>query len=162
VVEEEGVAPEGAVDVDRSQPASAATASAATRGSITFLIEVSMLALGAHETTRQPCGFPRLRRPRLLLASEVSDGPDGSGAQEGTRGHPRGLRPLRGGDFLALFGLHLRDLHLAALRGDAHRLGADRRDLADLALHRAERAHEVLPGAEELQLLAADRGPRAG
>ena len=39
VVEEEGVPDEGAVDVDRSQPASVATANAAARGSITYLIE---------------------------------------------------------------------------------------------------------------------------
>jgi hypothetical protein len=42
VVEEEGVAEEGAVDVERSQPASVAMAKAAARGSITYLIEVSM------------------------------------------------------------------------------------------------------------------------
>ena len=46
VVEEEGVPDEGAVDVDRSQPASAATANAAARGSITYLIEVSVWTLG--------------------------------------------------------------------------------------------------------------------
>src|SRR5215831_15173293 len=43
MVEEEGVPDEGVVDVERSQPASVATANAAARGSITYLIEVSML-----------------------------------------------------------------------------------------------------------------------
>src|SRR5260221_11263202 len=83
-------------------------------------------------------------------------------AENCTRGDVRALRPLRRGNLLALLGLHLRDLDLPALRGDADRLGTDVGDLADLALHRAEGAHEVFPRAEELQLLAADRGPRAG
>jgi hypothetical protein len=46
VVVEEGVPDEGAVDVERSQPASVATANAAARGSITYLIEVSVWTLG--------------------------------------------------------------------------------------------------------------------
>src|SRR5256885_4684634 len=85
-----------------------------------------------------------------------------SGAEDCTRRDAGTLRPFRYGDLLGVFGLHLAHLDLAALRGDAHRLGADVGDLADLAFHRAESAHDVLARAEELHFFAADRGPRAG
>src|SRR5207245_3715709 len=82
-------------------------------------------------------------------------------AEDRAHSHASALGPLRRGDLLGFLALHLCDLDLAALAGDAHARVADLGHLADLALHRAEGAHHVLLRAEELQLLAVDRGPCA-
>src|SRR6185503_21279763 len=84
-----------------------------------------------------------------------------SGTEDRPDADARALRPLGRTELLGLLALHLGDLDLAALAGDAHRRVGDLGDLADLALHVAELAHQVLLRAEELDLLAVERGPRA-
>src|SRR6185437_8668833 len=120
--------------------------------------------MGPDETARRFADFGRMVPRRRFVASEDSyiAGEARSAAEDGSGSDARGLRPLGGGDLLAFLRLHFRDLDLAALRGDADRFRTHLGHLADLALHRAERAHEVLLRAEELQLLAAVRGPCAG
>src|SRR6266436_4683978 len=70
-------------------------------------------------------------------------------------------RQLRCRQFLRILGLGLEHLDPTALAGDVHALGPDLDDLADLALYGAEPAGQMLPGLEDLDLLAVVRGPGA-
>src|SRR5215831_13776110 len=115
VVEEEGVPDEGVVDVERSQPASVATANAAARGSITYLIEVSML--GTRDLMRHRAAAVDFRGcvayvcfwRRTCLTARAARVTSASAAQDRAGRDARALRPLGGGDLLGLLALHLRD-----------------------------------------------------
>src|SRR5688572_15386673 len=103
----------------------------------------------------------RTSGPPVLWKRIAWDMVSSSGAEDCTDRDVGALGPLGRRDLLGILALYLRDLDLPALRGDAHAGVGYLGDLADLALHRAERAHRVLLRAEELQLLAAYRGPCA-
>src|SRR5882762_6277306 len=66
----------------------------------------------------------------------------------------QGQRKLRRRQFLGVLALGLEHLDLSALPGDTQALGTDLRELADLALHSAERPEQMLSGIEDLDLLA--------
>src|SRR5262249_17269808 len=68
---------------------------------------------------------------------------------------------LRGSQLLAVAELRLAGVNASALRGDDQAAVLRLDDLADLALHRAEGARELLAAVEELQLHAVQRGPGA-
>src|ERR1044071_970291 len=66
------------------------------------------------------------------------------------------------GQLLAIAELRLAGVDAAALRGDDEAAVPHLDHLADLALHRAEGAHQLLAAVEELQLHAIQRGPGTG
>src|SRR5215467_13317491 len=88
-------------------------------------------------------------------------GPDGSASERCARDDAVLRREFGRRHLLAVFVLGLEHLDATALRGDEEALRADFGDLADLALHGAEGAHQVLAAVEDLDLLAGERGPCA-
>src|SRR5215467_4072833 len=86
---------------------------------------------------------------------------DASAADQGACRDPVLSDEFGCGDLLAVLVLGLEHLDPPPLSGDEEALPADFGDFADLPLHRAECAHEVLAAIEDLDLLAAERGPRA-
>src|SRR5215475_5467401 len=86
---------------------------------------------------------------------------DASAAEHGACRDPVLSDEFGPGHLLAVLMHGLEHLDPPPLGGDEEALRADFGDFADLPLHRAERAHEVLAAVEDLDLLAAERGPRA-
>src|SRR5215831_15727613 len=87
---------------------------------------------------------------------------DASAAEDGACRDPVLSDEFGPGDLLAVLVLGLEHLDPPPLSGDEEALRADFGNFADLPLHRAEGAHQVLAAVEDLDLLAAERGPRAG
>src|SRR3974377_1291540 len=88
-------------------------------------------------------------------------GAAGLAAEESASGDAVLRDELRRGDFLAVFVLGLEHLDAPSLGGHEEALRADFGDLADLALHRAEGAYQMLAAVENLDLFAVQRGPGA-
>src|SRR6266404_1086690 len=83
-------------------------------------------------------------------------------AEDRPGGQAERASDLSARELLALGGPRPQHLDAAALRGDLEAAVDHVGDLADLAHDVGEAAEEVLARVEELELLAVERGPRAG
>src|SRR5438309_2229828 len=92
-----------------------------------------------------------------LLGSGADSVPERCSGLDLTRGHE-----LRGGDFFPLAELGAQHFDAPALGAHLEALVRNFNHFADLALHRAEGAHQVLARIEDLQLLTGERGPGPG
>src|SRR5258705_1083197 len=134
-------------------------------GPSNFPIEANP-AGGAHDPCDGVRGVQR-RHPKGGKRDEPSltaGGPfgRGSGPEQGARGKAVLRHELGRGYFLAVFVLCLEDLDPSSLGGHEETRGADFGNLSDLAFYRAERSEQMFAAVEDLQFLAAQRGPGAG
>src|SRR6266850_2842915 len=96
--------------------------------------------------------------------SALASGPCGraSAPEQGARRETVLRHEFGRGYFLAVFVLCLEDLDSSSLSGHEEARGADFGNLSDLAFYRAECAEQMFAAVEDLQFLAAQRGPGAG